>query len=199
MAGQVGLLTLGFFLWSEGVPDSAFALAGGLVACGVLVTVLLVREPDPVTWRAASEAEAPVESHGSLRLTTTFTRYRGAVLLCLVVFFYWSGVNAVMPLVSVYTRDILGATVGEAQLLPAMLLLSTTLTAVPIGMFGTRYGKRRTIAAGYAIMGVAALAGLVITHQEQGAVVFLLAGSATPRYGADHPTDGRPGAAPAPG
>ena len=97
-------------------------------------------------------------------------------MLCLVVFFYWSGVNAVMPLVSVYTRDILGATVGEAQLLPAMLLLSTTLTAVPIGLFGTRYGKRRTIAAGYAIMGAAALAGLVITTKEQGAVVFLLAG-----------------------
>ena len=177
MAGQVGLLTLGFFLWSEGVPDSACALAGALVAGGVMVTVLLVREPSPEAWRAASDAELPEPSTAPREgLGALVTRYRGAMLLCLVVFFYWSGVNAVMPLVSDYTRDILGATVGEAQLLPALLLLSTTLTAIPIGVLGTRFGKRRTIGAGYAIMGLAALAGLVITTKEQGAVVFLLAG-----------------------
>jgi len=202
MGGQVGLLVLGFFVWSQGVPDSAFALTGLLVAAGALITVVLVPEPAPAAWRAGSEAElpdlaAPSEQTGSPtapvaalaasraphRTSDTrgvvallLTRYRGAVYLCLVVFFYWSGVNAVMPLVSVYTRDILGATVGEAQLLPALLLLSTTLMAIPIGYFATRFGKRRTIAAGYAIMGCAALAGLVITTREQGAVVFLLAG-----------------------
>src|SRR5688572_27273712 len=90
MAGQVGLLTLGFFLWSTGVPDSAFALAGALMACGVLLTVLLVREPDPETWRAASAAELPelVDTPEPVRskpqakpaevISTLLTRYRGA-------------------------------------------------------------------------------------------------------------------------
>jgi hypothetical protein len=35
-----------------------------------------------------------------------------------------------MPLVSVYVRDILHGTGGEAQLLPTLLLLSTMLTAL---------------------------------------------------------------------
>jgi DHA2 family multidrug resistance protein-like MFS transporter len=81
-----------------------------------------------------------------------------------------------MPLVSVYTQHILGASVGEAQLLPALLLVSTTVLALPMGWLGDRYGRKRVMMTGYAIMGLCGLAGLVITTKEQGAVVFLLAG-----------------------
>ena len=55
--------------------------------------------------------------------------------------------NAVLPLVSIYVRDILGASPGEAQLLPALLLLSTTMMALPIGAVrsaaGTCLGSSR--------------------------------------------------------
>ena len=81
-----------------------------------------------------------------------------------------------MPLVSIYTRDILGATVGEAQLLPALLFLSTAVLAIPMGWLGSRFGKLRMLSLGYSIVGLAALAELVITTREQGAVLFLLAG-----------------------
>jgi DHA2 family multidrug resistance protein-like MFS transporter len=81
-----------------------------------------------------------------------------------------------MPLVSIYTQDILGATVGEAQLLPALLLVSTAALALPMGRLGDRYGRKRIMTAGYAVMGLCGLAGLVITTKEEGAIVFLLAG-----------------------
>ena len=180
MAGQVAILVLGFALWREGVPDSAFVVTGALMALGVLVTVAGVREPDPAVWEAdrreAAAEIAATEGRSRLSLGTLLRHYRGAAVFCLVAFAYWSGVNAVMPLVSVYTRDILGASVGESQLLPALLLLSTTVLALPMGWLGNRWGKRRVISAGYVIMGCAALAGLVITTKEQGAVVFFLAG-----------------------
>ena len=179
MAGQVAILVLGFALWREGVPDSAFVVTGALMALGVLVTVAGVREPDPAVWEADRREAAEIvatEGRSRLSLGTLLRHYRGAAVFCLVAFAYWSGVNAVMPLVSVYTRDILGASVGESQLLPALLLLSTTVLALPMGWLGNRWGKRRVISAGYAIMGCAALAGLVITTKEQGAVVFFLAG-----------------------
>jgi MFS family permease len=101
---------------------------------------------------------------------------RGALVFGLVYFCYWSGVNAVMPLVSVYTQHILGASVGEAQLLPALLLVSTTALALPMGWLGDRYGRKRVMMVGYAIVGACGLAGLVITTKEQGAAIFLLAG-----------------------
>jgi MFS family permease len=82
----------------------------------------------------------------------------------------------VLPLVSVYVRDILHGSVGVAQLLPALMLLSTMLMAIPVGRLGDRFGKRRVIGVGAAIVGGAALAALVITTLAEGAVVFLLAG-----------------------
>lgn len=173
--GQAGVLFLFYLLWSDGVPEQAFALAGGLVALGVLITVLGIREPPPAVWAGRKTAPDGSKSRG-MSLAALASSYRGAAVFCLVTFAYWSGVNAVLPLVSIYTRDILGANVGEAQLLPALLLLSTMLAAIPIGWLGTRYGKRRVMSAGFAIMAAAALAGLFITTKEQGAVLFLLAG-----------------------
>lgn len=175
MAGQVGILVLGFAIWKDAVPDSAFAITGILVALGVVLTVVGVREPEPDVWELDRTAEAAVVG-AHLSPGEALTLYRGAAIFCLVVFAYWSGVNAVMPLVSIYTRDILGASIGEAQLLPSLMLLTTTILAIPMAYLGNRFGKRRIISLGYAVIACAALAGLVITTREQGAVVFLIAG-----------------------
>jgi maltose/moltooligosaccharide transporter len=176
--GQVGILVLFFLLWKDGVPDTAFAVAGGLMAVGVLSTVVGVREPSPRVWtpepRAAHPPAARLRTPGAVG--AVFTRYRGAAVFCLAVFAYWAGVNGVLPLVSIYTRDILGATVGESQLLPALLLLTTAALALPMARLGTRYGKRRVISGGFAIMGAAALVALGITTKQQGAATFIFAG-----------------------
>ena len=182
MAGQVAILVLGFFIWKSVVPDSAFATVGGLMAAGVLVTVLLVREPSPQAWagrRIVPEARHAVPSQdeqGGMPLRVAVTHYRGAAIFCVVAFAYWSGVNAILPLISIYIRNILHATVGESQLLPAVLLLSTTIFALPAAKLGNRYGKRRVMSAGFLIIGLAGIGGLLITTKEQGAIVLLLAG-----------------------
>ena len=172
MAGQVTILVLGFLLWRDGVGDGAFALAGALMALGVLVTVWGVPEPPPAVWGAERDGE----TEPGLSPRRVLALYPGAAVFCLVMFVYWSGVNAVLPLVSVYIVDILHGTVGEAQLLPALLLLSTTALAIPMGRLGTRYGKRRVMAGGLVVMALAGLAGLVITTVGQGALLFLLTG-----------------------
>jgi MFS family permease len=175
MTGQVAILVLGFLLWRAEIPDSAFAVAGALMALGVVLTVWGVSEPTPDVWEAERWAGA-VAAEARLSPRRVLALYPGAAAFCLVMFAYWSGVNAVLPLVSIYIVDILQGSVGEAQLLPALLLLSTTVLALPVGNLGTRYGKRRVIAAGLAVMALAGLAGLAITTVEQGAVLFLLAG-----------------------
>jgi Na+/melibiose symporter-like transporter len=175
MAGSVTILILGFLLWRDGVPSDAFVVAGALLALGVLITVGGVREPPPTVWETEQQ-RAAATAGVALSPRVFLARYRGAAALCLVGLAYWSGVNAVMPLVSVYTHDILGATVGQAQLLPALLLLATTLLALPAAWLGNHCGKRRVISAGYVLMTAAALAGLVITTVEQGVVIFVIAG-----------------------
>jgi len=222
MVSQVAILMVGYVLWSDRVPDEAFAVTGGLMAVAILVTVLGVREPEPVAphpptpspasrrggnnphdlpWespttgplpRGPSAAPPPhgpsplPEGEGAFAPLSAATgrgrgwgllgEYRAAVVLGLVMFFYWSGVNAVLPLVSVYVRDILHGSVGESQLLPALMLLSTMLMAIPAGLLGDRFGKRRVMGTGALIIACAAVSALAITTLWQGAVVFVLAG-----------------------
>jgi MFS family permease len=170
MVGQVGILVVGGLLWQDSIPDSAFALTGLLIAGGAMWTVLFVKEPSPEAWSGGAHVAKERHGLGFLR------EYSGAAVFIAAIFCFWSGVNAVLPLVAVFVRDILNATVGEAQILPGLLLLSTTIAAMPVGWLGNRYGKRRIISAGYAVMGLAGLAGMVISTKEQGAILFLLAG-----------------------
>src|SRR5688572_17732211 len=111
-AGQVAILLLGFAVWSESVPDWAFGFTGALLVLGALVTVVGVREKGPTPQpppHCDGEGEqaagamncAPTGPVSPLRagegLGVRFPR--SAVVFGLVYFCYWSGVNAVMPLV----------------------------------------------------------------------------------------------------
>lgn len=177
MGGQLGILLLGFMAWQHAVPDVAFVVTGALMAAGVIVTVLGVREPPP-----GQKYSAPVSRWPSYKETSaqsTFPRSRGAAAFFFSMFAFGFGLSAVLPLLSLYTRDILGATIGQAQLLPALLFLSITLLALPMGRLADHYGKRRVISGGYLLLMLVSLAGLVITTREAGAAVFILAGAGT--------------------
>jgi maltose/moltooligosaccharide transporter len=193
MFGQFGILGLVAISSQHGIPDSAFLVTAAIMAGGVVLTVLGVSEPTPAELAAretlplaGAAPGGPHDERGSAgkhgkgfsiaAARALLTEYRGAAVFLGVVFAYWAGVNAVMPLISIYTKDVLGTNDAEAQLLPALLLLSTTIFALPMGWLGTRFGKRRVISAGYAIMAAGAIGGLLVTTKEQGAIVFFLAG-----------------------
>lgn len=161
---------------SDAVPDWTFALAGAVLTAAALVVVLGIEEPSPERWAAGRGRHAAATGAGAASPWAAIGRYPGAVPLLCAVFAYWAGVNAVLPLVTVYVEVILGATKGEAQLLPALLVLSTLVAAIPMGFLGTKLGRRRVIGAGYLIMALAAVAGMVITTKAQGAALFLFAG-----------------------
>jgi MFS family permease len=59
-----------------------------------------------------------------------------------------------------------------------MMLIASTLLAIPVAKLGDRLGKRRVLTVGYVMMGAVAGAGLTISTVSQGAVLFILAGIA---------------------
>ena len=175
MTAQVGILVVGFVLWHDSVPAWAFVFVAVVVAAGTLVTAAGVRE-EKIRSSESLAANQPKGLGLRASLEQILRHNRPAALFCLVVFAYWTGVNAVLPLISIYSRDILHASIGLSQLLPALLLLATTLCAFPAAKLGDRYGRKRVIGAGYGIVAVAGVLALVITNVQEGALVFLLAG-----------------------
>jgi Na+/melibiose symporter-like transporter len=159
---------------SDVVPDWTFAVAGIVVAIGCGLVVLGIKEPPPETWRAGRQ----LEERGAERSSpwSLLRRFPSAAIFLVSCFAYWAGVNAVLPLITVYVETILGADKGIAQLVPALLVLSTLIVAVPSAYLGSKVGKRWVIGAGYVIMAAAAIGGLLITTIPQGAVLFLVAG-----------------------
>src|SRR4051812_22149941 len=85
MASQVGILVLGFALWRDGVPDSAFVITALLMAAGVIICVLGVREPSPAAWAADRRREAATEGPQPSALAM-LRLYKGAAVFCLVTF-----------------------------------------------------------------------------------------------------------------
>ena len=177
MLGQVGILVVGFFLWRDGIPDSAFLVTGAIIACGVLVTVLGVREPAPAIWAperapaggAAPDAASPCGTGGSSTGGPSTSSWSSSPT--------GPGSTPCMPLVSIYLRDILGASVGEAQLLPSLLLLSTTVMALPDRLAGDALRQAPRPGRGVHRDGPGGPRRAVHHHQGAGGVVFLLAGT----------------------
>jgi maltose/moltooligosaccharide transporter len=165
--GQVLILVVGAAFWRRTVPDWAFGLAGGLVLVGAVANVLWVQEPRDLGHTAA---------RGRPSLRSMIAIERRALLFCLANLCYWTGANAIVPLLSLFARDLLGASVGQAQLMPGMLLIASTICALPCAWLANRWGKRRVLAAGYLIVVASALAAMVITTTDEGMAVFALAG-----------------------
>ena len=78
IGSNVLLLVLGYFLWRDEVPDSAFLVTGLLVAVGVLWTVAGLREPPPAVWSSGRDREDAAR----LPPLELIRRYRGALIFC---------------------------------------------------------------------------------------------------------------------
>jgi MFS family permease len=170
--GQVVILFGGSLLWRESVNDSAFLVTGALLALGAVVTVAGVVEPAPEVWAD----QRAVEAGDDPGWRTLVRLYPGAAAFAAVTFCYWTGANAVIPLLPLFARDVLGASVGQAQFLPGVLLLFSTLFAVPVSRLANRYGKRRVLAISYGLVLISALGSLLATELQHGIALFALAG-----------------------
>lgn len=176
-SAQMCLLFLFAYLLrgSSVIPDWTFAVTGAIVFAASMIVVITIEEPSPASWDASRGLEA-----GPGRTSSpwaTIAHYPSAIIFLVGIFAYWAGVNAVLPLITIFVETILGADKGEAQLLPALMLLSTLLFAVPVAYLGNSIGKRPVIGNGYVIMTITAIGGMLITTKEQGMALFLFAGA----------------------
>jgi len=166
-----------------GVPLWMYAAVAAILLGSFGVTVLGIHEPRerPPGGRAAPEQgdrtapeqDAPLPWRAYL---DALLEQRQAMRYLGTLFVYQFGLNAILPYLVLFVVDDIGQTEQVAFALSAGLLVVTALGAVGFGKLGDQVGTRRVLAIGWALLAVAALAGVFVTTLGQTIAVVLVAG-----------------------
>ena len=131
-------------------PAYPFWAAAVLLGLAVGVVFWQIREPKDSTTRAV---EARPGLIASLR-TILGEREKSALLLLLAIFAWFVGYNAVSKFFTLYGVIALKMDASQASFMLTFLALMFVLFAVPSGYIAARFGRRRTILTGIALLGL---------------------------------------------
>ncbi len=195
--GQVAILVGAFLLygvhpaWVFGFVAVGLVIGFGTVAFGVRES----RERIHVdTSRPARRSLREFNAY----ILALFREQPEAMKLLGVRFFYMLGINAAVPFLTLFMSREIGLTGwsdvlavlpadfsaslakidpgGLAQLMAAVLLLSTGIAALPCGVLGDFFGKKRIFASGLLICGVTGLFAAFATDVPQSLFYMILLG-----------------------
>jgi Na+/melibiose symporter-like transporter len=159
LVGQVALVVLAIFVSfkKNTVPDGLFYAVGIFMFICYAVVFFGVREPAQATLEARTEERVPLRTY-----IADLRAFREAQKLLVSVFFLWTGLNAILPFLTLIPTKILGVSTSKSYVIYGVMILSAAIWAYPFGRLATRYGKRAMIALGTALLIAAALLGLVV-------------------------------------
>jgi maltose/moltooligosaccharide transporter len=139
------------------IPDSVFYFAAVAVLLGYAVVFFGVREPQVATEEAQNEERIPLRAY-----VAELRTFREALKFLLCIFFFWNGILAMLPYLNRFMTKTIGVTDSQALLVFTALILTSAIFAYPFGWLGARFGNRRFIGLGCAILVLASIVGLVV-------------------------------------
>jgi maltose/moltooligosaccharide transporter len=167
--GQVGFLgVIVVTTQGTGVPSWVYVAVAVTMLATFGVTVAGIRERHEVAERAE---HVPLRTYFRVALShAQALRFLGT----LFVFFF--GFSAVLPYLTLFLVEDIHLTDQVALALDALALLVTAVAAIGFGRLADRYGQKRVLAVGWAILVVAAFGGTVIRELPETIAVVILAG-----------------------
>lgn len=172
-----------------------FLLAAVVMLAAEAIVILRVREP--VEYTRPAEGAAPRPGLGeSVRDTLANVAQivrqpdKSALLICLAIFCWFLGYNAIETFWTSYAREVLYApevnaglmtaeqAVGRGSRMLTYLAAAFLVFALPSGFIATRYGRKRTIGVSLGVLAAITL-GLRFVHNEMAVTgMLVLAGFA---------------------
>lgn len=169
--GAVLAFAVGGQLFSRGAAlPFAFGAVIMLVACGLVIA--FVREPDV--------PQAPDKEHGmfdSLRAVVSGSD-RSTRALLLAILFWFLGYSAIEVFWTSFATNVLNTSAGQASTLLAFFSLSIVLFAIPSGLLGARWGRKRVISIGLIGFALMLAWGVVLTNARLAPLMLVAAGIA---------------------
>ena len=141
------------------LPNLVFYGCAAFLFLSYAVVFLGVREPKKGLEQAQIEEKIPWRTY--IQETRAFTE---AFKLLVSIFFLWTGLNAIQPLLTVYAKKVAGATDTQAILVYLALILAAGVFAYPFGVLARRYGYRRFIVVGTSLLVLAAVWAIFVHH-----------------------------------
>lgn len=176
LVGMLSMLLGGAQLAARHAIGLAFYLVAAVMVVSSAVTVFALREP-PHLERDPSAS--PGEAAPDLRTYVAhLARHRTALRFLLCLFCYNFGVNAIVPYLTLFALRVIRTSEETAQYLFLALVLATGLVVLPCGLLAAQVGRKPVLAAGFGLMGAAALGGLAVQTVPQTLAVIVVAGVA---------------------
>lgn len=128
-------------------PAFPFWMGSALVILSALLVFAFIREPK--TYEISQEERPNLW----LALKNVFQESdKSALRILLAIFSWFVAYNAIESFFTLYAQNHLGLTGGVGATLLGQLSVLFVLFAIPAGMLGARFGRRRTIMTGLVLM-----------------------------------------------
>ena len=153
--------------WDKGTQEEeyipyVFLFASIVMIICTLVVTFFVKEPDSrlkVQMQANMENDAKAKRQAvkeaakkeKERLKAIkLSRGERVSLICMLagLFFLFCGANAIQTFFALFAAEILGKSSGEATSMLTIFAVSTAIGAIPAGLLGRKFGRKKTIVAG---------------------------------------------------
>jgi Na+/melibiose symporter-like transporter len=159
LVGQVALVVLAFIVSfkKNTVPDVLFYAVGVFMLICYIVVFFGVREPAGAALEAKKEERVPLRIY-----IADLHAFREAQKLLMSIFFLWTGLNAILPFLTLIPSKILGVSTSQSYVVYGVMILSAAIWAYPFGWLASRYGKRPMIVVGTVLLILAAFLGLIV-------------------------------------
>jgi Na+/melibiose symporter-like transporter len=153
------------------IPDRVFYACVIFMFLTYAVVFFGVREPKEAHAVAQREERIPLRAYIAEMRT-----FREANKLLVSIFFLWTGLNAIIPFLTVYTKKVMHVDNHKAIIIYLVVILASAVAAYPFGRLGARFGNRRMIVLGTLLLIVAAVGGIVAPNYVSLFPVAIVAG-----------------------
>lgn len=122
-----------------------FAAGSGILVITIILMYNLIREPEKIEDDQPEQKQAG--DSGAQK-----GRFMSLIFLLLAIFFWFTGYNAVETFFSTYGEAVLGIDKSQSSFLLSIFSGFLVLFSIPSGFIATRFGRRKTILLGIAVL-----------------------------------------------
>ena len=133
-----------------------FLVVSAIMVAAVAILLITIREPKLAAENAAYEEAHPeenlAEDDGSGREVLPKPVKRSLLLVLLSVSFWYVGYNGITTWFTKYAEKMWSMEIGKASFCLTIAMAGAIATYIPAGLLASRFGRKKTILAGVALL-----------------------------------------------